>query len=511
MASLVASFAKVGGGTLSSRILGFVRDLTIARVFGADAVTDAFFVAFKIPNFARRLFAEGAFSMALVPVLNDYRERQGLPALKSFVDDLAGTLAAALLLITGLGILAAPLLILAFAPGFGADADQFALATTLLRLTLPYLFFITLAALASALLNTYERFGVPAFTPALLNIVLIGCALWLAPLLETPILALAWGVLVAGLVQLAFQLPFLARLGLLPRPRFKPRDPGVIAVFRRLGPAVLGVSVGQISLLLDTLLASVLVTGSISWLYYSDRLMELPLGLLGVALGTVILPRLSQREAARESERFSDTLDWALRLALLLGLPAAVGLLVLAEPVMATLFLSSEFGAEDVTRAAHSLMAYALGIPAFLAIKVLVPGYYARQDVRTPVRLALIALGVGLVLHLLLMVPLGHAGLALATSLTAALNAVLLLRGLRRSGIYRRHPGWTRLFAQTLPASLGMGLALHWGLGERADWMLADTWTRILELTGWILAGGLVYVTLLLVAGLKPRDLRECR
>ncbi|QGU33581.1 murein biosynthesis integral membrane protein MurJ [Thermochromatium tepidum] len=510
MASLIASFAKVGGGTLSSRMLGFVRDLTIARVFGADAASDAFFVAFKIPNFARRLFAEGALSMALVPVLNEHRQRQGLPALKSFVDDLTGTLAAALLLITGLGILAAPLLILVFAPGFGADTDQLALATTLLRLTLPYVFFVTLTALAAAVLNTYERFGVPAFTPALLNIVLISCALWLAPLLEMPILALAWGVLVAGLVQLVFQLPFLAQIGLLPRPRFKPRDPGVILVFRRLGPGVLGVSVGQISLLLDTLLASVLVTGSISWLYYSDRLMELPLGLLGVALGTVILPRLSQREAAQDPERFSETLDWALRWALLLGLPAAVGLLVLAEPVMATLFLSSEFGAEDVTRAAHSLMAYALGIPAFLAIKVLVPGYYARQDVRTPVRLALIALGVGLVVHLLVMVPMGHAGLALATALTAALNAVLLLRGLKRSGIYRRHPGWARLLGQTSLASLSMGLILHWGVGARSDWLQTNTWTQVLDLTGWILAGGLVYLMLLLITGLRPGDLSEC-
>ncbi|MGQ9831013.1 MAG: murein biosynthesis integral membrane protein MurJ [Thermochromatium sp.] len=509
--SLLASFATVGGATLASRILGFVRDLTIARVFGADAATDAFFVAFKIPNFARRLFAEGALSMALVPVLNDYREHRGLPALKSFVDHLTGTLAAALFLITGLGILAAPLLILAFAPGFDGDADQFALAKTLLRLTLPYLFFITLTALTSALLNTYERFGVPALTPALLNIVLIGCALWLAPSLETPILALAWGVLLAGLVQLAFQLPFLARLGLVPRPRLKPRDPGVIAVFRRLGPTVLGVSVGQISLLLDTLLASMLVTGSISWLYYSDRLMELPLGLLGVALGTVILPRLAQRRSLQEAEHFSGTLDWALRLALLLGLPAAVGLLALAEPVLAMLFLSSEFSAEDVTQAAYSLMAYALGIPAWLAIKVLIPGYYARQDVRTPVRLALIALGIGSVLHLLLMVPLGHAGLALATALTATLNAILLLNGLRRSALYRRHPGWRRLLTQTILATLGMGLMLQWGIGTRADWIQVDSWTRILELTGWMVAGGLVYVTLLLVAGLRPRDLRECR
>ena len=508
MASLLASFATVGGATLLSRVLGFARDLTIARVFGADAATDAFFVAFKIPNFARRLFAEGAFALALVPVLTDYRVRHGLPALKSFVDDLTGTLAAALLVLTGIGVLAAPLLILAFAPGFAADAEQWALATTLLRLTLPYLVFITLTALASAILNTYERFGVPALTPALLNLVLIGCALWWAPHLETPIVALAGGVLIAGVVQLAFQWPFLRRLGLWPRPRLRPRDAGVLAVLNRLGPTILGGAVGQISLLLDTLLASILTVGSISWLYYSDRLMELPLGLLGAALGTTILPRLAQYQTQHDTAQFSATLDWALRCVVLLGFPAAVGLFVLAEPIIATLFLSAAFSAADVIQAAQALMAYAIGIPAFLAVKVLVPGFQARQDVRTPLRMAFIALGVGVIVHFVLMMPFGHTGLALGTTLTMIINAGLLWRELRITGVYQPRSGWRGFLIRTLLASLMMGLLLYWGMNQYADWLAADTMTQLVKLSGWIIIGSVVYVAIIWGVGMRWVDVR---
>ncbi len=507
MASLVTSIVQVGGSTFLSRILGLVRDLVVARVFGADAATDAFFVAFKIPNFMRRLFAEGTFSMALVPVLHTYKEQQGAPAIKGFVDDMAGTLGALLLLITTLGILIAPLLILAFAPGFGADSAQFDLATLMLRLTLPYVFFITLTAFAGGILNTYERFGVPAFTPVFLNIILIACAFWLAPHLTQPILALAWGVLLAGIVQLAFQLPFLRRLGLLPRPRFNLRDPGIRQVFKRMGPAILGVSVGQISLLLNTLLASLLATGSISWLYYSDRLMEFPLGLLAVGLGTVILPRLSRRHAANDPEAFSGTLDWALRLVLLLGVPAAIGLLTLSGPLMATLFHSAEFGATDVAMAARSLMAYALGVIGFTAIKVLVPAYYARHDIKTPVRMAVIALTVGLIGNLVLMVPLGHAGLALGTTLAASVNAGLLLRGLLCEGIYRPLGGWRPLLIKGLTASLVMGTTILLGVGSTADWVVMGAGERIWHLTLWMLIGACVYGVVLGATGIRPRDL----
>lgn len=511
MASLVASVTRIGGGTLVSRVLGFARDLVIARIFGADATTDAFFVAFKIPNFTRRLFAEGAFSMALVPVLQAYKHRDaeqaGAHPLADFVDKMAGTLSVALALITALGVLAAPALILLFAPGFASDASQWEIATAMLRLTLPYIFFITLTAFAASVLNIYERFAIPAFTPAILNLILIACALWLAPQLDQPIMALAWGVLIAGIVQLGFQLPFLHQLGLLPRPCLNIGDPGIGRVFAQMGPAILGVSVAQISLLLDTLLASFLQTGSISWLYYADRLMEFPLGILAVALGTVIMPRLAQHHIADDSADFSRTLDWALRWILLLGAPAAIGLLALSQPLMTTLFLSREFGPNDVTMAAQGLMAYALGVTAFMAIKVLAPGYYARRDTRAPVRIALIALALGLVCDLVLIYPLGHVGLALGTSIAAAVNAGLLLRGLLVAGIYRPTPGWGRLLLKGLGASLAMGALILLGTGTQASWIDQDSGWRIAYLIGWIFAGAAVYAGILIAAGLRPRDI----
>ncbi|RNE94013.1 murein biosynthesis integral membrane protein MurJ [Marichromatium sp. AB32] len=506
MSSLSGSALVVGGNTLLSRILGFVRDLVIARAFGADATTDAFFVAFKIPNFLRRLFAEGAFAAALVPALEERRRHGGRAGLTRLVDELAGTLGLLLVLFTALGTLVAPLLILLFAPGFGADTDQLALAAELLRLTLPYVLLISLTALAGAVLNCHERFAVPAFTPVLLNLALIGAALLLAPRLERPVLALAWGVLLGGTAQLALQLPALARLGLLPRPRLALDSPVVRRILRRLGPALLGVSVVQLSLLLDTLLASFLTPGSISWLYYAERLMEFPLGLLAAALGVVILPRLTRGSGAASARRFSATLDWGLRWTLLLGLPAAVGLAVLAEGLIATLFQSGAFGDTDVTHAARALSAYALGLLAFIAIKVLAPGCYARHDTRTPVRIALIALGINLVLDLALMGPLGHAGLALATTLAALLNALLLLRALRRDGSYRPRPGWPALGAAVLGASLAMAGMLHWALGT-LDWGALAPWDRAWHLGGAILAGATLYAALVLLAGVRPRHL----
>jgi len=505
LASLTESIAKVGGNTFLSRIMGFVRDLVVARIFGADAGTDAFFVAFKIPNFMRRLFAEGAFSMAFVPVLNEYKTRHGTPQLKGFVDDMAGSFGAVLLGVTLLGVLGAPLLILIFAPGFSDKVSKQAMATEMLRLTFPYLMFISLTAFAGGILNTYERFGVPAFTPVLLNLALILCVLWLAPELERPIFALAWGVFIAGVAQLAFQLPFLARIGMLPRPRINFRDAGVRRVIRLMVPALFGVSVTQIGLLLNTLLASFLVTGSITWLYYGDRLMEFPLGILGVALGIVILPKLSQKHAEQSPAAFSRALDWALRWVLLLGVPAAVGLLVLAGPMMAALFHSGEFTGEDVVMAARALMAYALGLVAFMGIKVLAPGFYARQDMKTPVRIAVIAMVVNVAFSLLLMFPLGHTGLALATTLSAVANAGLLLHGLLREGIYRPEGDWWALLARGLGASMVMGLVVWWGTGETTQWLAMGAWEQVLKLLGWILAGGAVYAGCLLALGIRPR------
>ncbi|NBC48942.1 MAG: murein biosynthesis integral membrane protein MurJ [Gammaproteobacteria bacterium] len=507
MASLAASIAKVGSNTLLSRILGFVRDLLVARLFGADAGTDAFFVAFKIPNFMRRLFAEGAFSMAFVPVLNEYKEQRGFGALKTFIDDVAGTLGAVLLVITALGVLGAPVLVLIFAPGFAADPTKQLLTADMLRLTFPYLLFISLTAFAGGILNTYERFGVPAFTPVLLNLSLIGCALWLAPQMETPIVALAWGVFIAGIAQLLFQIPFLHRLRLLPRPRLKPRDPGVRRIVRLMVPALFGVSVTQINLLIDTLLASFLETGSISWLYYSDRLMEFPLGILGVALGTVILPKLSRQHAAASPAAFSKTLDWALRWVLLLGLPAAVGLFTLAGPMIATLFYSGAFTGYDVLMAERSLMAYALGLLAFLGIKVLAPGFYSRQDMQTPVNIAVVAMMINFSLNILLMEPLGHAGLALATVIAAAANAALLLRGLSAQGVYRPLPGWWRLLLKGLIASLLMGALLWFASGPTAAWTDWTVIERIVRLAGLIAIGALCYALAALLLGIRPRHL----
>jgi putative peptidoglycan lipid II flippase len=506
--SLVKSITTVGGNTFLSRILGFIRDLVVARAFGADAATDAFFVAFKIPNFMRRLFAEGAFSMAFVPVLAEYRERAVPGELKRFVDDVAGTLGTVLLLVTLVGVVGAPWVIMLFAPGYIGEPQRLGLAADMLRLTFPYLLLISLTAFAGGILNTHHRFGIPAFTPVLLNIVLIASALWLSPLFDRPIVALAWGVLIAGVLQLAFQLPFLGRLGLLPRPRLGYRDPGVRRIIKLMVPALFGVSVTQINLLLDTLIASFLAAGSISWLYYSDRLMEFPLGILGVALGTVILPNLSKRHARADAAAFSDTLDWSLRWVLLLGLPSAVGLAVLAGPMMATLFHSGSFTAEDVTMATRSLWAYSLGLVGFMGIKVLAPGFYARQDMKTPVRVAVIAMFTNMGLNIVLMVPLAHAGLALATTAASLLNATLLLRGLLREGVYRPPAGWPLLLLRGLLASALMGGVILYGTVGMEVWLERDTWERVMRLALWIGVGGAAYFAALAILGVRWRHFR---
>jgi putative peptidoglycan lipid II flippase len=492
-----------------SRILGFLRDLVIARMFGADAATDAFFVAFKIPNFLRRLFAEGAFSVAFVPVLSEYRSRRPRVELKEFIDRMAGTFGLVLLLTTLAGVLAAPLLIVLFAPGFVTeDDDKYQLAVEMLYLTFPYIFFISLTAFAGSILNAHNRFGIPAFTPVLLNLSLIGCALWLSPQMDQPITALAWGVLIAGVAQLLFQLPFLGRLKLLPKPRVAFKDRGVIKVLRLMVPALFGVSVSQINLLLDTLIASFLVSGSISWLYYSDRLLEFPVGLLGVAIGTVILPNLSRKHAEQSLDEYSATLDWAIRMMVLFGVPAAAGLLLLAGPMLTTLFYSQAFNAEDVFKSSLSLIAYAPGLMAIILIKVLAPGFYAQQDTRTPVKIGIIAMVTNMVFNIILVFPLAHAGLALATTLSSALNAYLLYRGLRRSGIYRPQKGWSRILFRVLFAATGMSLLLFLGAGDLHRWLDMGNWQRILFLLGWVFAGGTTYLCLLYLSGMRVRDFR---
>ena len=505
MASLIKSVSKVGSNTLLSRILGFVRDLVFAHVFGANANTDAFFVAFKIPNFMRRLFAEGAFATAFVPVLTEYKTTREFSDLKTFVNHMAGTFGLVLLVVSLLGVVGAPVLVMIFAPGFMDEPVKQALATEMLRLTFPYLMFISLTAFAGGVLNAHGRFGIPAFTPVLLNLVLIACAIWLAPQLDQPIVALAWGVLIAGVTQFVFQLPFLNQLKLLPRFKVAPKDEGVRRVGKLMLPALFGVSVTQLNLLLDTLIASFLVSGSISWLYYSDRLMEFPQGILGVAIATVILPGLAKKHAEKSPEAFSHMMDWGIRWILLFGIPSAVGLLLLAGPMIATLFQSSVFTTNDVLMAQKSLWAYGMGLLPFMLIKVLAPGFYSRQDTKTPVRIAVIAMVSNMVLNIILVFPLQHAGLALATSLSAALNAFLLYRGLRKEKVYQPEKGWLWLFARIIGASLLMAALIAWFTPGMTFWLESDRLLKIGWLAGLIGAGVAVYFIVLLASGVRIR------
>ncbi|GAB0153252.1 murein biosynthesis integral membrane protein MurJ [Marinobacterium sp. BA1] len=507
---LLRSSGVVGIMTMMSRVLGLVRDVVIANYFGASGSADAFFVAFKIPNFLRRLFAEGAFSQAFVPVLSEYRSQRDLAAVKQLVDRVAGALGSVLVLVTAIAVIGAPVLAVVFAPGFYmAGGEKFELAADMLRITFPYLLLISLTAFCGAILNSYERFAIPAFTPVLLNLCLIGSAVWLSPWFETPIMALAWGVLMAGGVQLLFQLPFLARLRLLPLPKADFKDEGVRRILKLMLPALFGVSVAQINLLLDTVLASFLQTGSVSWLYYSDRLSELPLGVFGIAIATVILPSLSRIHAEKSPERFAHTLDWAIRMILLIGLPAALALAVLAEPLIATLFHYGEMTDRDVQMAAMSLRAYAFGLLAFMLIKVLAPGYFARQNTRTPVKIAVKAMAANMVLNLILIWPLDHVGLALATSISAFMNAGWLLHGLIKEGVFRWQPGWAMMLFRLVSASITLVavllLIMNWLAG---NWLEAGVWLRVQWMTVLVLAGAGAYLLMLLVTGLRLRHLR---
>ncbi len=460
-AGLLRSGVIVSAMTMLSRVLGLVRDVVIAALLGAGSGADAFFVAFKIPNFMRRLFAEGAFNQAFVPVLSEYATRRSREEVRELLDAVSGSLTVVLALITAAAMLLAPWLAWLFAPGFGRDPEKLALTADMLQLTFPYLLLISLTAFSGSVLNTWNRFAVPAFTPVLLNLSLIGAALWLTPLMETPSLALAWGVLIAGAAQLAFQVPFLLRLGLLPKPWPNFRHDGVRRILKLMTPALFGVSVSQINLLLDTVLASLLAAGSVSWLYYSDRLVELPLGVFGIAIGTVILPALSKRHAEKSQEHFAKMLDWALRAVLLVGLPAALALAVLAEPLLISLFHYGAMTEHDIAMAAMSLRAYALGLIAFMLIKIWAPGYFARQDTATPVKIGIIAMIANMGLNLIFIVPLAHAGLALATALSAFLNAGLLARGLRRQGVLIFQPA-----GGAMPGSLAVAArCLRWGSG----------------------------------------------
>jgi putative peptidoglycan lipid II flippase len=514
---LLKSTVKVGAATVLSRILGFIRDIVFARYFGASGATDAFFLAFKIPNFMRRLFAEGSFSLAFVPVLSEARASGDRRALKDLVDHVAGTLAGILLVLTAVGVFAAPAVIAIFAPGWAIEGrDEFWLSASMLRITFPYILLISLTALAGGILNTFDRFLIPALTPVLLNLSLIAAAVLLSGRMEVPVRALAWGVLVAGILQLAIQIPALRHLGLLPRPRWGWRHSGVRRILKLMIPTLIGSSVAQVNLLLDTVIATFLVAGSVSWLYYSDRLLEFPLGVFGVALSTVILPNLSRKFASQNPHGFSATLDWALRLAVIITLPAALGLAVLASPILVTLFQYGAFRMSDVDMSALSLSAYAAGLPAFIAVKVLAPGFYARQDTKTPVKIAITAMVSNMVLNLAFVASLlaigfrgPHTGLALASSVAAYINAGLLYRMLRRQGVYQPESGWARVLLAVALGGAAMVAVLLWLIGEPAQWAEAGALSRALRLAWLIALGAAVYAVATLAGGLRLRHLEK--
>ena len=506
--NLLKALATVGGMTFLSRILGFVRDTLIARVFGAGLLTDAFFVAFKIPNLLRRLSAEGAFSQAFVPVLAEYKNRRGHDATRELIDHVTTLLGLVLVVVTVLGMLAAPWIVYVSAPGFSSDADKFALTVDLLRITFPYIFFISLVSMAGGVLNTYNKFTVPAFGPVWLNIAFIVAALFFAPYFDPPVMVLAWAVLVGGLLQLLFQLPFLAQLGLFPRISLNLRDEGVRRILKLMGPAVFGVSIAQISLLINTIFASFLVTGSVSWLYYADRLMEFPTGVMGVALGTILLPSLSKSYADQADGEYSKLLDWGLRLTCILTLPAAVALAVLAIPLVTSLFHYGAFTDHDVLMTRQALVAYSVGLLGLIMVKVLAPGFYSRQNIKTPVKIAVFTLFATQVMNIVFVFGLGlkHAGLALAIGLGACINAGLLYHYLRKSGAYRPQPGWSMFLFKLLVAVTAMALAVWFAAGADSLWLDYRLMAKLTHLVGLIVLGAGVYFAALWCMGIRLKD-----
>jgi putative peptidoglycan lipid II flippase len=514
--AIFKSTAVTGIATLVSRITGLAREMIYAQAFGASAFMDAFLVAFKIPNFLRRLFAEGSFSQAFVPVISEYKLRRNQDEVRELVDGVAGTLGALLLVVTLLGVIAAPLIILAFAPGWHDDTRKFDLAVSMLRWTFPYLFFISLSALFSGVLNSYGRFALPAYTQVIMNVVMIVVALWIATNTANPGIALAIGVFVSGLLQLGFQIPAVMKLGVFRWPRWRPAAEGVRRIGRLMLPGIAGSSMAQVSLLLDTQIASFLVTGSVAWLYYADRLMEFPLGVFSIALATVILPGLSRNHAEASPERFTATLDWALRLVILLVSPAAVAMLAFAGPLTATTLGYGAFGARDVEMASLALMAYSWGLIGFSLVKVLAPGYFARQDTRTPVRIGFIALGCNMALNLAVVLPAKYLGfpaphvlLATSTCISAAINTALLWRGLVRIGVYKPKAGWGVLLARIVFANAAMGALLVWMAGDTAHWLTLAPLDRAARLAVCIIAAAALYFAALFISGVRLHHMRS--
>ena len=508
--SLLRSAAIVSGLTLLSRITGLARETITAVVFGASAYTDAFFVAFRLPNLLRRLFAEGAFSQAFIPILASSRAQVSAHQTRNMIDSVATVLFWFLVALSALGVLLAPVLVWFMAAGLRDTPEAFDAAVLMTRWMSPYILLISMVAIAAGVLNTWRHFAVPAFTPVLLNLCFIGSAWWLSPWFDPPVLALAAGVMIGGLAQLAIQVPALMRIGMRPRIGINLmqalRDPTVRRVLAQMGPAVLAVSAAQISLIINTHIASRLQAGAVSWVSFADRLMEFPTALLGVALGTVLLPALSSASAARDDARYSALLDWGLRLAALLALPCMVGLGLLAEPLVALLYHYGAFDQQDLRMTALAVQGYAVGLIGLIGVKILAPGFYGKQDVRTPVRIGLLVLAFTQALNVVLVPWLGHAGLTLSISLAALLNAGLLLAGLIRRGIYEAAAGWGR-FGLQLVLALAVMAALLSATNRLLDWpsLAASPWMRMgITLATVAIAAG-AYLAVLLLAGLRPR------
>jgi putative peptidoglycan lipid II flippase len=529
--SLFRSMMTFSGGTFVSRVLGLVREQAIAYAFGANAATDAFWVAFRIPNFLRRLFAEGSFSVAFVPVFTEVKETRSHAELKELVARTAGTLGTILLLVTALGVLGAAWVARGFAPGSIDEPEKFVLTTDLLRVTFPFLLFVSLTALAGGVLNSFHKFALPALTPVILNLCMIAGALWLAPHMDTPIMALGWAIFAAGILQLLVQLPTLRRMDLLTWPRWGWRHPDVRRILTLMVPTLFGSSVAQINLLLDTLIASFLISGSQTWLAQTDRLLEFPLGIFGVALGTVILPSLARHHVSTDREGFSRALDWGLRTAVLISVPAMLALVLLAKPILATLLQHGRFTAHDVDMAALSLSALSFGLPAFALVKVVAPAFYARQDTKTPVRAGIVAMIANMVMNIIFVgllfalwhkpedldggwlaaiasVPGLHMGLALASALASYLNLAQLWIALRREGIHTRQPGWAKHLSRLAIACVAMVAVLVAGLYVWPDWSEWSAWTRVVRLGVLIGAGGASFLVVLFALGFRMRDLR---
>ena len=484
----------------------------MARIFGAGMAYDAFVIAFRLPNLLRRMFAEGAFSQAFVPIFSEYKSRRGHDETKLLVDHVTTLLAIILFVVTLIGIVAAPVLVYVTAPGFAANPEKFNLTVQLLRITSPYIFFISLVAVSAGILNTYNKYWVSAFAPVLLNLCFIAAMVWLVPYFERPITALAWAVFLGGVIQLAFQIPFLKKIGMLPRWRFSLKDEGVWRVLKQMGPAIFGVSISQISLIINTIIASLMVAGSVSWLSYADRLMEIPAGLLGVAISTILLTSLSKYHADSNTVEYSKMLDWGLRLTMMLTLPAALSLGLIAVPLLATFFQGGAFVAHDVLMTRNALVGYSIGLIGMLLVKVLAPAFYARQNIRTPVKIGIITLVATQLMNLIFIGLLKyagmaqHAGLALAIGLGACLNSAILFYLLRKRGLFQPEPGWLKFTAKIAVALLALGFVLWFGMGTELHWLTTHGWTRVVHLTWLVTLGAGVYFAVLGILGFRLRD-----